>query len=128
MMQDPNERQNVTMDDDPYNPHQMNENDDIEVDNRIKELLLSSHNLFLVTQLHEKEIREIGPVIKELPQILGGISRLIGEKGGNAGCAGESGSNRYSFGIGPWSFIGSILGSSVLTAIITAGLIKFLFG
>ncbi|MDD3847576.1 MAG: hypothetical protein PHC90_14605 [Syntrophorhabdaceae bacterium] len=34
--------------------------DDVEIDNRIKELLLSTHNLYLIGQMHEKEIREPG--------------------------------------------------------------------
>jgi len=98
----------------------MNESDDIEIDNRIKELLLSSHNLFLVTQVHEKEIREMGPIVKELPQMLGGLSRLIGEKGEDAGAGPKA-------GIGRGLFIGAIAGSSILTAAITSFLIKFLF-
>ena len=118
-MPHPNDRQGMVMEDD-YNPHQMNESDDIEIDNRIKELLLSSHNLFLVTQVHEKEIREMGPIVKELPQMLGGLSRLIGEKGEDAGAGPKA-------GIGRGLFIGAIAGSSILTAAITSFLIKFLF-
>lgn len=119
-MQHSNDRQNMTMEDD-YNPHQMNEGDDVELDNRIKELLLSSHNLFLVTQLHEKEIKEIGPIIKELPKMLGKLSREAGEKGD------AKGNNGGNTEIGRGLFIGCILGSSFLTAVITALLVKVLF-
>ena len=107
----------------------MNESDDIEIDNRIKELLLSSHNLFLVTQVHEKEIREMGPIVKELPQMLGGLSRLIGEKGEDAGAGPAVGfrNPRPEAGIGRGLFIGVTAGSSILTAAITSFLIKFLF-
>lgn len=34
------------------------EGEDLELDHRIKEFLLSTHNLYLITQIHEKEISD----------------------------------------------------------------------
>ena len=100
------------------------EGEDAEIDNRIKELLLSVHNVFLISQAHEKELSELAPLIKNLPQMIGGaISRSIGELGG-LGEDGKEGIRAQSAGgITPSMLFLVAGGVSVLASILTVGLL-----
>ena len=88
--------------------------EDLELDNRIKELLLSTHNLYLITQIHEKEISELGPVIKEMPQLISSVIRSIGESGGAVTDGGGS-----STGLSLPLLIAAAGGVSILTTVLT---------
>ena len=99
--------------------------DDVEIDNRIKELLLSTHNLYLVGQMHEKEIKELGPVIKDLPQLIGGVMRSVGELGGQTGEGGAQEASS-SGGFSLLTLLLFCLGTAVVSSVLTVGLIKLL--
>ena len=101
------------------------EGEDLEIDNRIKELLLSTHNLYLIGQMHEKEINELGPVIKDLPQMINGVLRTVGELGGGEG------SQQAGGGSGKISLLAAVMmcgGTSIVTSLLTVALIKAMMG
>jgi len=100
------------------------EGEDAEIDNRIKELLLSVHNVFLISQVHEKELSELAPMLKNLPQMIGGaISRSIGDLGGVGDDGKEGVGSRSAGGITPVMLLLVVGGASILTSILTVGLL-----
>jgi len=96
--------------------------EDAEMDNRIKELLLSVHNVFLISQAHEKELSELAPVVKNLPQMIGNVvSRSIGDISG-VGEDGKEGVRARPAGeITPTMLLLVAGGMSVLTSVLTVG-------
>lgn len=101
-------------------PHM--DGEDAEIDNRIKELLLSVHNVFLISQAHEKELSELAPVVKNLPQMIGNVvSRSIGDLSG-VGEDGKEGARARPAGeITPTMLFLVAGGMSVLTSVLTVG-------
>jgi len=92
--------------------------EDAEIDNRIKEILLTSHNLYLIAQMHEKEILDLSQHIKDLPQMIANIIRTsIGELGGATD--GQGLPVAGGGGVSPAMFIGAMLAACIIIPALT---------
>lgn len=99
--------------------------EDAEIDNRIKEILLTSHNLYLIAQMHEKEILDLSQHMKDLPQMIGNIIRTsIGELGGATDDKGLPVSGNG--GISPAKLIGALAAVSIIVPLLTVLFIRLL--